>query len=70
MSKSAIVSIIAAALEAFGRAIAAALLNGDRDAWRRVRDIIPEPLRSEALLAHEEARLEALQEADAAGDES
>ena len=59
--------IIAEVLGQVGRDVADALLNGDRKAWRRVRDIIPEPMKSEAKLAHEEARLRAL-EADQRSD--
>ncbi len=41
-----------------------AFVDGDREAFRRVEQISPDPLRSEAKLAAEEARLRALERGD------
>jgi len=41
-----------------------ALVDGDQKAHERVRDIIPSPLRSEALLISERARLARLDDGE------
>jgi hypothetical protein len=41
-----------------------AFADGDSGAYRRVAKIIPSPLRAEAKLSHERARLAAMKEAD------
>jgi len=53
-------SIITGILVPIAVDVVRAVADGDADAYRRVAAIIPSPMASEALLAHERARLAAL----------
>ena len=64
MNAAVIVQLITAALGEVTRLLFAAFVDGDRDAYRRVREILPEESRLEAKVAHEEARLRALEASD------
>lgn len=64
MNAGVIVQIITAALGEATRLLFAAFVDGDRDAYRRVREILPEESRIDAKVAHEEARLRRLEAGD------
>ena len=61
MQWAPIVRIILATLGPIVERLVAALVDGSAEDLRRVSDIIPEPLRSEAKLAQEKARLRRLE---------
>jgi hypothetical protein len=56
MNAESIVKIISTSLGTFTGLLIRAFVDGDDNAWARVKDIIPSPLKSEAKLEHEEAR--------------
>lgn len=64
MDTEAILRIITATLGEVVALLIRAFVDGDRDAYRRISQILPEESRLDAKLAHEEARLRALERED------